>query len=386
MLIDVPVDIQLQELGEFQYPKTVDIKGYKPSTAGHSIQIRRVCEALGAAKRPVICAGGGIFAAGALGEFRAFVQKTGIPAANTMMGIGALPSKHPLCLGMLGSHGVRAANTAIHNADLILLLGARVGDRAVASPGQVAERAKIVHIDIDPAEIGKNMPAHIPVVGDLKLVLAELCRLAVPGVWDEWRAQCEQAKEQPAKIAEPPPGFVEPKAFMALLSALVDDDAVLVADVGQNQIWSANHFEVKNGRFLTSGGMGTMGYSVPAAAGAKLAAPGRQVCAVCGDGSFQMQMMELGTIIQHDIPLKIIVMRNARLGMVCELQNRLYRGNETQVALDGSPDFIALAAAYGIPGARVTQNGGARAAIQKMLAAKGPYLLECAVAPNQPSL
>lgn len=386
VLIDVPIDVQQQKIPEFHYPEKAEIRSYKPSSKGHSIQIEKVCKALKEASRPVICAGGGIFSAKALEEFRAFVDKMQIPCAHTMMGIGVLPTAHPLSLGMLGTHGVYAANTAIHKADLILLLGARVGDRAMASPGQIAQRAKVVHIDIDPAEIGKNMPAHIPVVGDLKLVLQELYQNARPGDYGKWLESCAEAKERSQRETIAPSGCIEPKAFMKLLSEQMEENAVLVADVGQNQIWSANHFAIRKGRFLTSGGMGTMGYSLPAAEGAKLADPGRQVCAVCGDGSFQMQMMELGTMVQHCIPIKIVIMNNQRLGMVCELQNKLYDGNECQVDLQGSPDFITLAKAYGIPGRRICDSSEAAGAIREMLDCKGLYILECAVGCNHPSL
>lgn len=257
----------------------------------------------------------------------------------------------------------------------------------MAAPGQVATRAKVIHIDVDPAEIGKNMPAHIPIVGDLKLVLRELTRLAEIQAPADWvQAVTERKKRYAAKGIEPVEGYVEPKAFMRTLSRRMEPDAVLCADVGQNQIWSANHFEVRQGRFLTSGGMGTMGYSIPCAVGAKSAAPGRQVCAVCGDGSFQMSMMELGTICQEGLGVKIIIMRNTRLGMVRELQDNLYKGVHSAVYLDGSPDFVRLAAAYGIAGRQVSSNEEADAALEEMWADDKPYLLVCDVKPDYPSL
>ncbi len=387
VLIDVPIDMQQASIPEFDYAQPVDVIGYKPRTQGHSLQIKKAVEALAASKRPVLCAGGGVLSAGARKELRALAEQCRLPVVCTMMGIGALPSAHPLNLGMLGSHGCAPANKAVRDADLVVLVGARVGDRAVASPGQVAARAKIVHIDIDPAEIGKNMPAHIPIVGDLKGVLADLCRLSGWQAPSEWVEQVTGRKQRYA--AKPIPaveGYVEPKAFMRRLSGQMAPDAVLCADVGQNQIWSANNFAVREGRFLTSGGMGTMGYSIPCAVGAKLAAPERQVCAVCGDGSFQMSMMELGTICQERLAVKIILMRNTRLGMVRELQDNLYKGNHSAVYLDGSPDFVKIAAAYGIPARSVSSNEEAEAAADEMLRTDGPYLLECAVRPDYPSL
>ena len=387
VLIDVPLDMQQKSIADFDYRQPVNIIGYKPRVEGHMLQIKKAVEALAGCKRPVLCAGGGVFSAGAQAELRQFVEKLNLPTVSTMMGIGALPSAHPLNLGMLGSHGCAPANKAIRDADLVIMAGARVGDRAVASPGQVATRAKVIHIDVDPAEIGKNLPAHIPIVGDLKHVLRELTRHAEGQAPAEWvQAVTERKKRYAAKPIEPVPGYVEPKTFMHALSRRMDADGVLCADVGQNQIWSANHFEVREGRFLTSGGMGTMGYSVPCAVGAKCAAPSRQVCAVCGDGSFQMSMMELGTICQEGLGVKIIIMRNTRLGMVRELQDNLYKGNHAAVYLDGSPDFVRLASAYGIPARAVRSNEEAEAALEDMWADDKPYLLVCEVSPDYPSL
>lgn len=387
VLIDIPMDMQQKSIPDFTYDKPVDIIGYKPRTQGHSLQIKKALEALGACKRPILCAGGGVFSAHAQEELRAFVEEVNLPTITTMMGIGALPTAHPLNLGMLGSHGCAPANKAIRDADLVIMAGARVGDRAVASPGQVATRAKIIHIDVDPAEIGKNMPAHIPIVGDLRQVLADFLHHELPQAPQEWvQVVTERKKRYSAKPIAPIEGFVEPKTFLRSLSRQMDADAVLCADVGQNQIWSANHYEIRQGRFLTSGGMGTMGYSIPCATGAKAAAPQRQVCAVCGDGSFQMSMMELGTICQEGLGVKIVVMRNGCLGMVRELQDNLYAGTHSAVYLDGSPDFVKIAAAYGIAARRVSSNAEADAAIADMLKDDRPYLLECVVSPDYPSL
>lgn len=387
VLIDIPVDVQQQSIERFSYPDKVDIIGYKPSLNGHAVQIQRAAEAIKKASRPVICAGGGVFSAKAVEELRALVNETGIPTVCTMMGIGALPTAHPLNLGMLGTHGVKGANTAIHQADLILLCGARVGDRAMAAPDQIAKHAKIIHIDIDPAEIGKNMPAAIPIVGDLKLVLEKLradVREAGVTCPADWVQACMAAKEPYTRHFST--SLVNPKALIGLLSDRLREDSILVADVGQNQIWSANHYQVKKGRFLTSGGMGTMGYSVPAAIGAKMACPDRQVVAVCGDGSFQMQFMELATLCCQGLDLKIIVMTNHRLGMVRELQDNGYGGRQSGVDLAGSPDFIKLAEAYGIPGLRISSDAQAEGTVEALLNAPGPFLLECQVDEKEPSL
>ena len=387
VLIDVPIDMQQKSIPDFDYSRPVDIIGYKPRVQGHSLQIKKAVDALRTCKRPVICVGGGVFSAGAQKELCAFIEKLNLPAISTMMGIGALPTAHPLNLGMLGSHGCAPANKAIRDADLVIMAGARVGDRAVAAPGQVATRAKVIHIDVDPAEIGKNMPAHIPIVGDLKHVLEELTKHVDCQAPQEWvQAVTERKKRYAAKAIEPVEGFVEPKTFMHALARRMEADGILCADVGQNQIWSANHFENRQGRFLTSGGMGTMGYSVPCAVGAKSAAPGRQVCAVCGDGSFQMSMMELGTICQEGLGVKIIIMRNTRLGMVRELQDNLYKGVHSAVYLDGSPDFAKIAEAYGIRSRTVSSNEEAAGALEEMWADDKPYLLVCQVSPEYPSL
>lgn len=387
VLIDVPIDMQKAEIKDFDYDTPVDIIGYKPSTHGHSLQIRKAIEAIKSSSRPVICAGGGVFSAKARGELRQFAEQCNIPVISTMMGIGALPYEHLLNMGMLGSHGCVPANKAIRDADLVILAGARVGDRAVAAPGQVAERATIIHIDIDPAEIGKNMPAHIPIVGDLKLVLAEFIRNCIWEAPQEWVQQVTGRKARYFEPnTQPVEGFVEPKLFIRALSRKMRSDSILCADVGQNQIWSANNFLIQDGYFLTSGGMGTMGYSIPCAVGAKTAQRDRQVCAVCGDGAFQMSMMELGTICQEGLGVKIVVMRNTRLGMVRELQDRLYCGRQFAVCLNGKPDYVSIAKAYGIEALSVSSDSEVEAAIDQMLKDDKPFLLECSVNPDYPSL
>ncbi len=387
VLIDIPMDIQQHQVPHFDYDTPPDIIGYKPSTTGHPLQIKKAVDALRSAKRPVLCAGGGVFSAEAGEELAAFVNKAQLPVVCTMMGVGALPTAHPLNLGMLGSHGCVPANKAIRDADLVVMAGARVGDRAVASPNQVANRAKIIHIDIDPAEIGKNMSAHIPIVGDLKLVLAALAEKVDSTAPYDWvQVVTDRKKRYAAKSIEPLDGYVEPKTFLRAFTRRLEEDAVVCADVGQNQIWCANNTEIRRGRLLTSGGMGTMGYSIPCALGAKCADPKRRVVAVCGDGSFQMSMMELATICQEQKGVKIIVMRNGRLGMVRELQKNYYDSAYSGVFLDGSPDFVKIAQAYGIRSRCVASNEEALAAVDEMLSDDQPYLLECVVPWDYPSL
>ena len=379
VLIDVPIDIQLTDI-DFSYPEKVELRSYKPTVKGNSLQIKRVSEALKISERPLICAGGGVFSSDARDELIAFAEKTNIPVVSTMMGISLFPSEHPLYFGMLGMHGVKTANTAVNKCDTMILIGARVGDRAVRSPSFLAETTQIIHIDIDPAEIGKNIKTNIPLVGDCKVILTELSNIAQSCERRPWLDELNQIKNSVPKTDETN-GYVNPKAFIKKLSAKMPNNTICVADVGQNQIWTCNNYTLKSDdRFLTSGGMGTMGYSIPCAIGSKMASPNSTVLAICGDGSFQMQMMELATIVQEKIPIKIIVMRNNRLGMVRELQTNLYNDNMTAVHIaDGNPDFVMLANAYGINAKRVETMADAQEAIDDMIKFDGPYLLECNV-------
>lgn len=327
VLIDIPVDIQENEIESFEYPESVNIIGYKPNTKGHAIQVKKAVEAINASKRPVIVSGGGVLSSGIKLKLQKFAETTGIPVISTMMGIGVMPSEHELYLGMLGTHGKAVANRALHEADLVIVCGARLGDRAVAAPDQMSENTKVIHIDIDPAEIGKNVKTEIPIVGDMKNVINML--LDSIGDYKVTTMWSETVKNWKKDLYREPPvfdGFVEPRTLVGHLSAMFRSKAILVADVGQNQIWCANNFRIREGRFLTTGGMGTMGYSIPAAIGAKFARPDRDVIVICGDGSFQMGLNELATIAGNQLGIKIIIMKNARLGMVRELQDKHYGG------------------------------------------------------------
>ncbi|MBP1543167.1 MAG: biosynthetic-type acetolactate synthase large subunit, partial [Oscillospiraceae bacterium] len=291
VLIDIPFDVQKAEI-DFSYPETVSIRSYRPSSVGNGQQIKRVITALSEAKKPLICAGGGLFTGDGVRLMQELVRLTDIPVVSTMMGLGAMPTDDALYYGMLGMHGCRSANYAVNNCDTLVLLGARVGDRAISAMKQ-RDDLTVIHIDIDPAEIGKNLAVDIPVVGDLTAVLGQLIEAAGGiGCHDEWKAELD-ANRQSAEALPAAEGYVNPKQFIKILDSCLPDDSVVVADVGQNQIWTAANITFNGGRFLTSGGMGTMGYSIPAAIGAKAAAPQKEVVAVCGDGSFQMQMMEL---------------------------------------------------------------------------------------------
>ena len=386
VLIDVPEDVQEALLESFHYPEKADIPGYKPKTSGHPVQVKRALQAIRQAKRPVICCGGGVVLAGAREEMTAFAQKSGIPIVSTMMGIGVMPMDSPVYLGMIGKFGRGYANRAIGEADLIILCGARVGDRAIALPNQIAEQAQIIHIDIDPAEIGKNMRVDIPIVGDVRQVLAALADKVEPVDCKDWVDRVLQYKREFIPRGEDREDYVEPRSFIRTLSSMMEEDAILTADPGQGQIWAAINFTQKEGRFLTSGGLGTMGYALPAALGAKLAKPRRQVLAVCGDGAFQMSLCELATVVASHAPLKVVVFDNRRLGMVREYQNALYSRRHIATHMDGNPDFVALCRAYGISAALAENNRQAEELAAEMLKSPRPYVLVCRVDPETPSV
>ncbi len=392
VLIDVPQDVQESLTQVFSYPERAEIVGYKPNLCGHPMQVKKAVKAIAQARRPLICCGGGVVLAGAREEMNAFAEKSGIPVVSTMMGLGAMSNaaapgeEGPSYLGMIGKFGRSYANRAMVEADLILLCGARVGDRAIAVPNQIAEQAKIIHIDVDPAEIGKNMRVDIPIVGDIKRVLSALTEQVEPTDCREWCQQVLRYKTQFIPRGQDRDDAVEPRSFLRFLSKITDADAILAADPGQCQIWAAINFTQREGRFLTSGGLGTMGYALPAALGAKLAKPRRQVVAVCGDGAFQMCLCELATICACHVPLKVIVMDNRRLGMVRECQNIQYGGRHIATHMDGNPDFVALCKAYGIPAARAENNAQAEQGAREMLASPTPYVLVCKVDPDTPSV
>ncbi|HHU18196.1 MAG: biosynthetic-type acetolactate synthase large subunit [Anaerovoracaceae bacterium] len=385
VLIDVPVNVQNHKL-EFSMPTEVNLRGYKPTIKGHVGQIKRVCKAINNASKPLLCVGGGIFNANGQDKLRQFAETVNIPIVSTMMGIGAVPTDHPLYLGMLGIHGKTVANQAISDADLLIIIGARVSDRAVLLPARVGKQTVIVHIDIDPAEIGKNLSTLIPVVGDAREILNQIMDMQPDKKSDEWTSLLNYKKSKIKPDYQPREFGINPKAFVKLLTEKLPDDHIYCADVGQNQIWSAANCQIKTGRFLTSGGLGTMGYSIPAAIGAKLAKPEKTVVAVCGDGAFQMNMMELATICQNNVEIKIVIMKNNKLGLVKEIQKNSYNNNEVAVDLTGSPDIPTIAKAYGIPSRTIDNMDEVEGAINEMLNHKGKFLVECVVDENESSI
>lgn len=385
VLIDVPVDVQKAVI-DFSYPKSVSIRSYKPTIKGNYMQVKRVAKALKSAKRPLICIGGGVFASHATEEVRKLSEVMDIPVITTMMGISCFNDDDRLFFGMIGTHGVKSANSAANDCDTLLLVGARVGDRAVKTPLALAETTTIIHIDIDPAEIGKNIGTDIPLVGNAKDVLRQLLELVEPMEHKEWVEHLESYRVK-REYSRPKEGTVNPREFIEKLSEAMPAETIVTADVGQNQIWAATSYKLKaNGRFLTSGGMGTMGYSLPCAMGAKMACPERTSLQICGDGSFQMQFMEMATCVQYGIKVKIVVMTNNRLGMVRELQDIGFNGRKVSVFLDGSPDFVKLAEAYGIPALRVNDEKSMKKAIKELAGEDKLMLVEVCVDEDAPTL
>ena len=380
VLIDVPIDVQNAKF-DFSYPESVSLRTYKPTVKGHIIQIKKVIAELSKAKMPLICVGGGVLLSEARDEVRAFAEKYQIPVVSTMMGISTMPTEHPLYFGMVGNNGKAYANRAMNECDLLIVMGARLADRAIQqlNMNALAEERTVVHIDVDPAEIGKIMGPTIPIVGDIRHIMNDFSKQTFENDFSDWLQLLNMWKKEMAPKRRPNPEYVDPAEFIRILSEKLDDDAIYVADVGQNQVWSAGYHIVKNGRFLTSGGMGTMGYSIPAAIGAKRADMNRQVIAVCGDGSFQMSFMELATMQQHHIPIKIVVLKNNFLGMVREYQHYTYHDRYSVVNLDGSPDLEKIAAAYDIPFARLYNMDGVEEKLDAFLKQEGPGLMECVI-------
>ena len=384
VLIDLPIDVQNQKLKEYSYPETVSIRSYKPSVRGNDMQIKRVIGAIAQAERPVICAGGGVFLADAQQELTEFAERTSIPVVTTMMGLSLMPSAHPLNMGMIGAFGSKAANKALAKSDLLIMVGCRVADRAILAPDELERRMSIVHIDVDPAEIGKNMTAEIPVVGDVKVILHQLLERAQAGGQTEWLTRLQEIRYEVRHRTFPTtPGYVFPGHLMRQLSRKLQYNAVVVADVGQNQIWACRHLQLEGARFLTSGGLGTMGYALPAAIGVKVAQPNRQTVVICGDGSFQMAFNELAAVRAANLDIKIILLQNNVLGLVRQIQDTpAYPAGPFGVALDGSPDFTTIADAYGIPSRVISEDEQVDGALDELLNAPGSFLLICRVDPK----
>ena len=383
VLIDIPMDYQTVQI-DYHPPKTVSIRGYKPTVEGHIGQIKKAMKLLQNSKRPLICVGGGVILADAKETLKKFIEKSHIPMVHTLMGTGALETSHAYNFNMIGSHGYTHANWALKHADTILFIGARIADRAVANVGILDENASIIHIDVDPAEIGKITAANIPVVGNAKKVLEEMFPIIATLETNEWCEVIRAHKKEKNEVH--PQGAVNPKLVVRALSNLLEEDAIVAADVGQNQFWTVRNMELKGDRkLICSGGFGTMGYSLPAAIGAAVGNKEKKVVSIVGDGSFQMSLFELGTLIQEQVKLLIILFNNSGLGMVRELQRNIDL-KEHGVALNCNPDFIKLVASYGILAKSVQNGEEVEAALKEALASDVPYFLEFIVSDKESTL
>ena len=383
VLIDMPIDVQEQLVPDVHFPESVSIRGYNPSVRGNDKQIQHVAEAIAKAERPVICAGGGVFLADAAPQLAEFAQRTGIPVVTTMMGLSILPTDHPLNMGMIGAHGNVCANKTLAKSDLLIMIGTRAADRAILSPSEIQRRMPTVHIDVDPAEIGKNMQATIPLVGSAKVILRQLMAAQVQAHSQAWLELVQARRAEELQRSWPSrPGSVFPGRLLRLLGKQMHSDAAVCVDVGQNQIWACKHLWLHGQRFLTSGGLGTMGYALPAAVGVKVAQPERQTVVICGDGSFQMAMNELAAVRAGKMDIKIVLFRNGVLGLVNQIQNNVPYHGPFGVTLDGNPDFAAIAAAYGIPSITVSEEEQVESAVEHLMAQPGSCLLIADVHPD----
>ena len=383
VLIDIPVDVQEQLVPDVVFLEEVRIRGYNPSVRGNDKQISNVAAAIGVAQRPVICAGGGVFLAHAEEELRQFAEYTGIPVVTTMMGLSLLPTEHPLNMGMIGAHGNNTANKALVKSDLLIMIGTRVADRAIVSPDEIQKRMANIHIDVDPAEIGKNMQSTLPLVGNAKVILQQLMERGARAECGAWREMLQELRRTNLGRGYPTKdGYVFPGRLLRLLGERLREDAAVCVDVGQNQIWACKHLRLNGARFLTSGGLGTMGYAIPCAVGVKTAQPGRQVVAVCGDGSFQMSMNELAAVKAGGFDLKIVLFRNGVLGLVNQIQGKEPYHGPFGVRLEGDPDFAAIASAYGVPSMTLRDEAKVEETLDRFLAKEGPCLLIAEVSPE----
>ena len=378
VLVDLPKDVQLAQ-ANFEYPQKVNLEGYNPTYMGHINQIKRVAQSIAQAKKPLICAGGGVIAAEASSELRDLAFKAHLPVATTLMGLGSFPETHPLSLGMLGMHGTAYANYAIGAADLIIVLGVRFSDRVTGKLAEFGSQAKIVHIDIDPAEIGKNVPVDIPIVGDTKRVLKKLNELITPQEKVEWLKMIEDWKRKyPLKYEDNQE--LKPQYIIEKVYEITQGQAVIVTDVGQHQMWAAQYYKYTEPRtFISSGGLGTMGYGFPAAIGAKRGCPEKRVICISGDGSFQMNQQEIATAVTNDSAITVIIMNNGYLGMVRQWQELFYDKRYAETNLKGNPDFVKLVEAYGGTAFRISKKEEVYPTLEKALALNHFVLIDCVI-------
>lgn len=384
VLVDLPKDVLLGD-GHYQIPEKVALRGYKPTTKGHPKQIKRVAEAIKESKQPLLYVGGGAIHAEAHSEILKLAETAEIPVTYTLLGAGAFPSAHELSLGMLGMHGTAYANYATMECDLLIAVGARFDDRVTGKVSEFATRAKIIHIDIDPTAIGKNKAADIPVVGDARQVLAEVNKLVKPQKRALWKKRIQNLRaEYPLSFDSPEGAPIKPQEAIVALSEEVGDKAIITTEVGQHQMWAAQFYNFTFPRqFISSGGLGTMGFGFPAAIGVALARPDKLAIDIAGDGSFQMVMQEVATAVQYGIPVKVFLLNNATLGMVRQWQDLFMDRRFSEVDFDSSPDYVKLAEAFGASGRRIVDKEELRPAIQEMITTPGPYILDVIVDPDE---
>lgn len=382
VLIDIPKDVSTGLL-DYDYPDKVDLPGYKPTYNGNSRQIKNAAQAIKEAEKPLIYAGGGVIISGAEQELLRLAETIQAPVTTTLMGLDAFPGNHPLSLRMLGMHGTAYANYAVSEADLIIAVGARFDDRVTGRVDAFAPRARIIQIDIDPAEIGKNVAVEIPIVGDIKQVLGELLPLLSPRQHPDWLAQIEAWKKKYPLTYNKEGGLIPPQMVVELLSELTGGDAIICTEVGQNQMWAAQYYNFLRPRSLiTSGGLGTMGFGFPAAVGAQIGNPDRLVVDIAGDGSIQMNIQELATVATYDLPVKIIILNNSYLGMVRQWQE-LFCERRYSATLLQNPDFCRLAEAYGVKALEAKKPEEVASVLKEALAYPGPVLVNCHINPEE---
>ena len=382
VLIDIPRDVFIDEAA-FNYPEKVSLRGYKLTPHGHPVQIRKAAKLINECKRPLIIAGRGVILSRAFQQLRELAEKAQIPLTTTLLGIGCFPESHILSLGMLGMHGTAYANMAVDASDLVIAIGMRFDDRVTGKVSAFAPQAKVIHIDIDPAEIGKNVRVDVPIVGDVRNVLQVLNEQITPQTHVDWVRQIDDwRRKHPSNVIRDHDGLL-PQYVVSKIYEVTQGDAIIVTGVGQNQMWSARYFGYdKPNRLISSGGLGTMGFELPAAIGAKVGRPELTVWCIAGDGGFQMTIQELATAVQDNIAVKIAIINNGYLGMVRQWQELFYGRRYVATPLS-SPDFVKIAEAYGLPGIRVTDKLQVVAAIEEAMAHEGPFLIDFQVEPEE---
>ena len=383
VLIDIPVDVTLEKCEEI-IPTEVDLPGYKPRYEGNIRQIKIAAEEINNSKRPVIYTGGGIITSESAKELFEFAEKGNLPVTTTLMGLGGFPENHHLSLGMLGMHGTVYANFAVTESDILIAIGARFDDRVTGKIDEFAPHAKIIHIDIDPASISKTVRVDIPVVGDAKNILQELNKHIHFVERKEWFDKIKHWKEKNPMSYNNSGNVVKPQYVIEQICDAAKGNAIITTEVGQNQMWAAQYFTYTQPRtFLSSGGLGTMGYGFPAAIGAQLGCPDKIVVDIAGDGSIQMNIQELSTVARLNIPVKIAILNNGYLGMVRQWQELFYDKRYSSVCLNGNPDFVRLAEAYGAKGLLIDKKEDVRPAIEKAFSIKGPVVMDFRIDPNE---